>query len=131
MWMNSSCYRKKKYFQKVLTLEKKVHLTQASQKFSNIFVHTSLWCLYRMSKVVQALEGTSCGIVILGALTHCASIQSVCNLKAEQMNMQCSLCVWIEPYHCGSKNPLLCKKDENRIDDSTVTWWFKKFLLRW
>ena len=40
-------------------------------------------CVHHMSEAVQAVEGTQCvsSIVIVGVLTHCALLHSLCDLK--------------------------------------------------
>ena len=71
---------------------------------------------------------------IVGTLTHCALIYSMCNFKASQMNLQCSL-IWklifneLEVDHNAveaTKN-ICCAKDEDAVNHSAVTRWFKKF----
>ena len=58
-----------------------------SQKFCNILVDASLWCIYHMTKTVQAVIGS---IMVVSIVTH-ALLHCVCDLKAAQMNLQCSL----------------------------------------
>ena len=55
-----------------------------SQKFSNILVHASFWCVY-MIKVVAGC------IAVVGALTCASLLPSMCDLKATQMNVHHSL----------------------------------------
>ena len=43
-----------------------------------------------MTKAIQTVMGS---IVIVGVLTHCALLHFVYDLRAEQMNVQCSL-IW-------------------------------------
>ena len=37
-------------------LEGDIYMTQVSQTFHNILVHTSLWCVYYVSEAVEAIE---------------------------------------------------------------------------
>ena len=77
--------------------------------------------------------------MVLGVLTCCALLQSVCDLKAAQMNMQFSLignsCFMSS--NCAmtleaTKN-ICWVKDEVAVDHSTLTRWFKNlnYETRW
>ena len=75
-------------------------------------------------------------IVVVGVLT-CALLHSMCNLKAAQMNLQCSL-IWelmiygFELVHKTvevSKNVCFAK-DEPAVDRNQVSRWLKIFCLR-
>ena len=49
--------------------------TRVIQKFCNILVvHASLQCIHHMTEAVQA------SIVVVGALTYCTSLHSMCDL---------------------------------------------------
>ena len=65
-----------------------------SQRFFHILVVcASLWHVCYMTKAVQAMKvpvAIGC-IVVVGVLTCCTLLPTVCDLKAAQMNMQCSL----------------------------------------
>ena len=67
--------------------------TSVSQKFGNILVHTSLpWIChvtkhFKMWKVL-AVVGS---IMVIDVLSNCALLHTMCDLKATQMNIQCSL----------------------------------------
>ena len=84
-----------------------------------------------MTEAVQAVVGT---IMIVGALMHYESLHSMCDLKAAQINVQCSL-NWefmlykFEQSHNAveaTKN-VCCAKSESTVDHSKVIRWFKKF----
>ena len=73
-------------------------------------------------------------IVVVGVLTHCALLHSMCDLKFTQMNMQHSL-IWelmLYKYKLShntmeaTKN-ICCAKGEEVVDHSTVTRWWNKF----
>ena len=75
-------------------------------------------------------------IVVVGALTHCALLHSVCDLKAAQMNMQSSLIQELLLYKFKlSYNTVKAIKNncytkgESTFDHNTRTRWFKKFCL--
>ena len=65
---------------------------RVSQKFCNILLCASLWCVYQVSEVVQQpfMVGS---IMVVGRLTHGALFQLRYNLKATEMNVQWSL-IW-------------------------------------
>ena len=72
--------------------------------------------------------------MVVGALTHCALLHSVHNLKAAQLNVQCSLIQELMLYgfklsYCTTEAPknICCAKGGGDVDHSSVTWWFKKF----
>ena len=50
--------------------------TRVSQKFCNILVHISLWCIYNMTEAVPSIVDS---IAVVGALTCCALLHSVIN----------------------------------------------------
>ena len=62
-------------------------------KFYNILARANLVRVYHLTKAVQAEIGIHwvVSIVLLGALTRCALLHSVFDLKATQMNVQHSL----------------------------------------
>ena len=62
-----------------------------SEKLCNILVYARLWCVYHVSKTVQSMYGS---IVVLSALTHCALLHFICDLKTTQMNVQ-HIPIWI------------------------------------
>ena len=62
---------------------------RVSQKFCNILVCASLWHIYHVILAVLAMEVSR--ILVVGILTHCALLHSVCDLKATQMNVQHSI----------------------------------------
>ena len=84
------------------------------------------------------MGGTCCGcsIMVIGVLTCCALLHSMCDLKATQMNMQCSL-IWKLmlyefklDYNTVDATKNICgTKYGGTIDHNTVTRWFKKFCL--
>ena len=72
--------------------------------------------------------------VVDGVLTHCALLHYVCDLKAKQMNVHCSLNQELMLYEFKlSHNAVeitknICyMKDEGAVAYNTVTRWFKKF----
>ena len=84
-----------------------------------------------MTKAVQAMVGS---IVVVGMLTHCTLFLSICDLKETQMNMQHSLIWELRLYEfklshnvTEAVENICCAKDEDAVDVSVVTRWFKKF----
>ena len=72
--------------------------------------------------------------MIVGALTCCALLLSLCDLKAAQMNEQCSLIQILMLYkfkmgHNSAKatKSIYYAKDEGAFDHCIITKWFKKF----
>ena len=74
--------------------------------------------------------------MVVGALTHCALLHIMCDLKAVQIDGQHCL-IWehmLNEFELGynaveaTKN-IYCVKNEGAFDYSTVTRWFKKFCL--
>ena len=72
--------------------------------------------------------------MVVGALTRCALLHSVCDLKAIQMNVQRSqnreLILYdfdLDDNATEATKNIGCTKGEGTIDDSRVTKWFKKF----
>ena len=71
-------------------------------------------------------------IVVLGALTCCALVHSMCDLKTTQENVQYEL-IWNFEFEYGynateaTKN--LCAKGDGKVDHSTVNRELKKFCL--
>ena len=62
-----------------------------NQKFCNILVvRVSLRDVYNVTDTVEGVVGS---IVVVGALTLCALLQSVSDLKARQMNVKGGL-IW-------------------------------------
>ena len=59
-------------------------ITKLSQIVCNILVHASLYNVYHVSKTVAAVVGT---IVIVGVLTHCTLLHSVCDSKIAQIDV--------------------------------------------
>ena len=74
-------------------------------------------------------------VVGIGALTCCAELHSMCDLKATQMNVQCNLIRELMLYEFdlthntakATKN--ICAKSEGTVYHSAVIRWFKKFCL--
>ena len=84
-------------------------------------------------KKVPAVVGS---VVVFGVLICCALLHSVWDLKAAQMNMWHSLIQELmlhkfELRHnaTDATQNFSCVKRKGIVDDSTVTWWFKKFCL--
>ena len=85
---------------------------------------------------MEKLPAVVASIMLVGALTHCALLHSVCDLKAVQTNVHHSLLRELlyefELIHYAaaeaSRN-ICCAKGESTVDHGIVTWWFKKFLL--
>ena len=75
-------------------------------------------------------------IVVVGVLTCCALLNSVCNLKGAQINIQCNLIQELMLYKFklvhnateATKN-ICCAKGKGAVDHSSVTRGFKKFRL--
>ena len=73
-------------------------------------------------------------IVVVGALAHCALPHSVCDLKATQIIVQCSLIQELRLYEFKlshnteqlTKN-ICYEKSKGALDSSSVILWFKKF----
>ena len=67
-------------------------------------------------------------IVLVGALTHCVLLHSMCDLKAAQINVQRCLIWELMPYEFelvhntveATKN-ICCAKGEGAVDHRTVT----------
>ena len=70
--------------------------------------------------------------MVVGALAHCASLYSVCNLTAAQMHIQLSLIWELYKFKPGydtieATEIFYCtKKNKGIVDLSTVSRWFKK-----
>ena len=72
--------------------------------------------------------------MVVGALTYCALLHSVFDLKATEINMQPSL-IWelmlykfkLSHNTAEATKNICYAKDEGTVDHSTVTKWFKKF----
>ena len=85
--------------------------------------HPQLWSptytLYCITEAVQAVVGN---IVVGGALTCCALLHSICDLKAAQMNGEFSLYEFEQDHNTIEviKN-VSCVKGEGTVDHSTVT----------
>ena len=85
--------------------------------------------LWKVYTIVDSIE-------VFGVLTCCALLHSMYDLKAAQMNMQCSL-IWelmLHKFELGHNASEAAKsfywtKGERTVDNSTVTRWFKKFCL--
>ena len=89
-----------------------------------------LWCGYHMTKTVVG------SIMVVGALTHCALLHLVCDLKAALMNVQCSLIkkLMLYKFSLGHKateaTKIICyAKGDGAVGHSSVIWWSKKFCL--
>ena len=105
-----------------------------SQKFYNILVSISLPDVYHVTKADQVVVGThyGCSILVVGSLTRCVLLHSMCNLKAAQMNMECNLICELKLYEFrmgsnaaeATKN-ICCVKGEG--NHSTVIKLSKKF----
>ena len=74
------------------------------------------------------------GIMVVGVLTCCALLHSVCDLKAIQMNQQYRLNQELYKFNMShnatemTKN-ICCVKGEVAVDYNTETRWFKKFCI--
>ena len=89
-----------------------------------------------MAKTVQTIRVIHRvgSIEVVGVLTCCALLHFMCDLKAAQINMQCSLIWELMLYEfklCydsaeATKN-ISCTKGEGIVDHSTVTRWFINF----
>ena len=73
-------------------------------------------------------------MVVVGVLTHCAILNSVCDLKTAQMNMQRGIIRKLMAYEFKLSHSVMeatrnisYAKSESAIDHSTVTRWFVKF----
>ena len=111
-------------------------MTRVNHKLGNILRHACLQCIYTWLKQSKKWEVPTVNgsIVVVGVLICCELFHSVCDLKAVQIKMQCSLIQ--EAMHCefnldhnvtkATKN-IYCVEDEGAVDHSTVTRWFKKF----
>ena len=101
-----------------------------SQKFYNNLIHASIWHIDHIAEAVQAVEGNHCGIsiMVVGVLTCYALLHSMCNLKAAQMNVQCSLIQELMLYELkrghnaieANKN-ICCAKGENTVIHSIIS----------
>ena len=63
------------------------------QKFCNILLCASLWCVYHVTEAVEKpgrIPTVVSSIMVVGVQT-CALLQSLCYLKVAQINVQCSL----------------------------------------
>ena len=76
-----------------------------------------------------------CWFVVVGTMTRCALVPSLCDLKAAQMNVQgiilsrtLMLCLFELSYNIAETNKhVCCVKVEGAIDHCTETRVFKKF----
>ena len=81
----TSCRKKLFLIQEKPSLEKiyKGQNTLEGQMFCNVLVCASLWCIYHMTKAVQAMESTHCDWLYHGiAITLCIAL----------------FCVWFESH---------------------------------
>ena len=94
-------------------------------------------CITRMKKFKSGkVPKVFNSIVVVGALTRCALLQSVYYLKATQTNMQhhqiqeLMFYKFVMSYKTAkvTKN-ICCTKSESTVDHNTVTKWLKKFCL--
>ena len=69
----------------------------------------------------------TCSIVVVGIVIHCKLLLSIYDLKAKQMNVQCSLIWELMLYEFELGHHTVEARDEDEVDHSTVTRWFKKF----
>ena len=102
-----------------------------SQRFCDVLVvrtsfGASNTCLKQLKLWKVATEVGS--IVVVGALTHCAWPQSMCDLKAVQMNVQSSQIQeqMLYKFELGYNSPKATKnifhvKDEGAVDHNTLT----------
>ena len=75
-------------------------------------------------------------LVVVGMLRGYALLYSMCDLKAAQMNVRCSL-IWeliLDEFKLGHNTTeaiknICCSKGEGTFDHYKVTIWFKKFCL--
>ena len=111
--------------------------TRMSHKSCHILVCASSWYVYHITKAVQAMKNVPAIVsnnIVVDALTLCALLHCVYDMKAEQINMQCILIQEFLLYESGmghktaeaTKN-ICCVKGEDAADHSTVIRWFKKF----
>ena len=68
-----------------------------SQMFCSILACVCVWHVYQVTKVVQAVEGILC-IVVVGVLTCFVLLHSMHDLKTAQINVQCNLIWELMPY---------------------------------
>ena len=78
--------------------------------------------VYHVTKAVQAMEGS---IMVVGVLTYCALLNSLCDLKAAQINM-------LYEFELGHDTVEVIRnassvKGQVTVDHKTVIRWFKKF----
>ena len=102
------------------------YITWVSQKICNILVRIRMRCVYDKPWRVPAL--------LVGALTHCALLHSVCDFKAAQMNVQRSLHWELMLYESELSHNAVeviknncCAKSDITVDYSIVTRCLKKF----
>ena len=106
------------------------YITSVSQELWNIFQCASLLRVYLVTEAVWTVVIDS--IVILGALTPCALLHPVCDLKSTLINAQRCLIRALLPYEsemshkaAEASKRIYYAKGENSDDQSTVT---RKFL---
>ena len=101
--------------------------------FCNIFVCTSLHCVYHVTEAWTAVENVLTvfdSITVVGALIHCALLHSVRDLKTAQMNVQRCLIRELMLYKFEQlRNNIrhLLGKSKRAFVKSTVTRRCKKF----
>ena len=102
-------------------------------------VRTSLQYVYHVTEAIQAIEGTHAvvgSIVIVDALMFYALLHFMYDLKATQINVQCSL-IWelmlyefeLDPNAAEATKNICCAKDGGTVDNSRVTRWLKIVCL--
>ena len=85
---------------------------------------------------VYSILTVVCDIMVVGMQIHCRLLHSMHDLKAAQMNMQCDLfCEFVlyksKMIHNAMEviRNICCTKDDDAVNHSTITRWFKKFWL--
>ena len=74
--------------------------------------------IHRMEPVVVGI------IMVVGAMTHCALLYFLCDLKAAQMNVQHNLIRGLGHNTAEATKNICCAKVEGKVNHNTVT---KKF----
>ena len=113
------------------------NILNVSQKWFNILVHINLRYEYYSTKIVQILITVVVTIMVVGILTCCALLHSVCDLKAAQIYVQYHL-IWelmlyeFEPGHNAMEATKIIywATGEDAVEHNTVTRWIKKFVVQ-
>ena len=110
-------------------------MSRMSQKFCPYFDMYYWYCGTYIKWLKQFNPPSLVGsIVVVGVLTCRALLCSICDLKALQINMQCTLIQEIQFYEFElghntkeTTKKIFYVKDEGIVDHSWAIWWFKKF----